>query len=150
MNLLSSLKIIKGSTKKAKRVGRGFGSGKGGHTSGKGHKGQKARTGGQVPSWFEGGQTPLVKRMPYIRGFINHNKNIVITLNFKQLKTVLTDNKKITEELLIEKGLIKKSQKYDFIKILGQGKIETATAFEGFVYTQKALDKIKQAGGNAL
>lgn len=146
MNILSNLKKIKGSQVKAKRVGRGLGSGKG-TNAGKGMKGQKARTGGQVPNWFEGGQTPMTKRMPYIKGFINHNKNIVISLNFKDLKNVLNE-KKITKELLIEKGIINKSDKYDFVKILGQGTIENAIAFEGFVYSKKAEDKIKKAGGN--
>jgi|LakMenE18May11ns_1017448.scaffolds.fasta_scaffold9957490_13 large subunit ribosomal protein L15 len=146
MNMLSNLKTIKGKIDSSKRVGRGLGSGKG-SSAGKGNKGQKARTGGKVPGWFEGGQTPLVKRMPYIKGFINHNKNIVIAFNFSDLKEILAENKKIDKELLMEKGLISKTKKYDFIKILGIGKIETATVFEGFVYSKKAEDKINKAGG---
>jgi large subunit ribosomal protein L15 len=148
MNLLSNLKKIQGSTEKAKRVGRGLGSGKG-TNAGKGMKGQKARTGGQIPAWFEGGQTPLVKRMPYIKGFINHNKNIVINFTFSDLKNILAETKELNAEVLIEKKLLNENQKYDFIKILGQGKIENAVAFKGFVYTKKAQEKINQAGGKA-
>lgn len=151
MNIdLSSLVRVGGYNKPSRRVGRGYGSTKGGHTSGKGTKGQKARTGGKVKQWFEGGQTPLVHKMPYRGGFINHAQKLVITLNLSEIAENVNLNKlkSITPEVLMTNGLIK-TGKFDFIKILGKGRLETKLDFKDFQYSKKAVEKIKAAGGNA-
>lgn len=104
MGLLSSLPSVK--KHESKRVGRGYGSGQGGHTSGRGMKGQRSRTGGGVPLWFEGGQLPLIKRMPMLRG-----KGRLVSLLRRQevqLQAVI-DNKvtDVTPQNLLEAGLIR-------------------------------------------
>ena len=145
---LSTLQKAKGSKSKGKRVGRGYGSGKGGHTSGKGNKGQNARSGGKRPEWYEGGQTPLTKRMPYHRGFINHNAKNVVSVNISNCESLFEKHKKVNPRLLIENKIIfdEKAQ----IKILGRGQVKSKIDFEGFVYSEKAKSKIESAGGTAL
>ena len=134
---------IKSSTKKVsrKRVGRGSGSGLG-KTSGRGQKGQKARTGGGVRPGFEGGQTPLYRRLPK-RGFTNiHARTYTeVTLNMLN-KSKATD---ITAETLLAEGIIGKIN--DGIVILGTGNIEKAVTVKAVRFTKSAEEKIKTAGG---
>jgi len=133
MNLSSLIKITK---RGKKRVGRGIGSGKGGHTSGKGNKGQKARTGVNIPSFFEGGQVPIIKRLPQKRGKGNSPtrmpKQIVNLSIFSKFKS----GDSVTPKLL---GL-------GSAKVLNKGDIPAGLTLMGFSYSKKALEKIKTAG----
>ena len=149
--LFSNLKSNSKLGKKDARVGRGYGSGSGGHTSGKGNKGQKARSGGKVKLWFEGGQTPLIRRLPYKRGFRNSNSSKVKHFNLGEINEVFNDSTSLTvnEKRLIEAGYLE-AKTYDFVKILSKGKIDKKYKFEGFIYSEKAKAKIVAAGGEAL
>ena len=137
------LGTIKRQTKKVtrKRVGRGTGSGLG-KTSGRGHKGQKARTGGGVRRGFEGGQTPLYRKLPK-RGFTNiHAKKYVeVTLNMLNKSKA----KEVTAETLLEEGIITKIN--DGIVVLGTGNIEKSLSIKAARFTKGAKDKIEAAGG---
>ena len=130
-------------SKDRKRVGRGMGSGTG-KTSGKGHKGQKARSGGGVRRGFEGGQTPLYRRLPK-RGFTNiHAKNYTeVTLTMLN-KSKATD---VTAESLIEDGIIRKAK--DGIVILATGKLEKKLNVKAVKFTKAAQEKIEALGGKA-
>lgn len=132
------------SKKSPKRLGRGIGSGIG-KTSGKGHKGQNARSGGGVRPGFEGGQMPLIRRLPR-RGFNNYEfrKNYTI-INVSDLNG-LKDNAVVTAELLKEEGIIKKVAPYG-IKVLGNGKLEKALTVKANKFTNSAVEKITKAGG---
>ena len=134
---------LKSATAKVKRrrVGRGMGSGLG-KTSGKGHKGQKARSGGGVRRGFEGGQTPLYRRLPK-RGFTNiHAKNhIEVTLTMLN-KSESTD---VTAESLLKEGIISKIN--DGIVILGTGSLEKKLNVKAKRFTKTAKEKIEAAGG---
>src|SRR3954454_5638209 len=111
-----------GARHERRRVGRGLGSGRG-KTSGKGHKGQKARSGGGVPAYFEGGQLPLVRRLPYRRGFRNPFRVEYATVNVGQLAE-LPAGTTVTVETLVEGGLLKRSE--GPVKILGDGALTVA------------------------
>ena len=124
-----------------KRVGRGVGSGLG-KTSGKGHKGQKARSGGGVRRGFEGGQTPLYRRLPK-RGFKNINKKNYTEVTLTMLATSKATD--VTAESLLEEGIIGKIN--DGIVILGTGKIEKAINVKATRFTKTAAEKIEAAGG---
>ena len=130
--------------RKATRVGRGVGSGLG-KTSGRGHKGQKARSGGGVRRGFEGGQTPLYRRLPK-RGFNNSvhaNDYVEVTL------TMLNKSSKedVTAESLIEDGIIRKAK--DGIVILATGKLEKKLNVKAVKFTKAAQEKIEALGGKA-
>src|SRR5690625_3279149 len=116
---LHELKSSEGSRRKRKRVGRGMASGHG-KTSGRGHKGQKARSGGGVRLGFEGGQTPLFQRLPK-RGFTNVNRKEYAIVNVETLNR-FDDNTEVTPELLIEAGIVRKKAKD--IKVLGYSNVE--------------------------
>jgi len=134
-----------GSTKKSKRVGRGMGSGHG-KTATKGHKGQKARSGGTKGPSFEGGQTPLQRRLPK-RGFKNYPFKVeYAVLNLSDLDR-LAGVDVITPEILLEKKLVKNP---NFgIKILGGGSISRPVTVEAHAFSESAIEKIKAAGGKA-
>lgn len=138
---LHELKPAKGSRHSRKRVGRGMASGFG-KTSGRGQKGQKARSKGKGP-YFEGGQTPLVRRLPK-RGFTN-----VFQKKFAEVKLYdlnrFAPGTVVTPELLIESGLVKKVN--DGIKILGNGEINQALTVQAHSFTKSAAAKIEEAGG---
>ena len=136
---------IKAATKKEtkKRVGRGIGSGLG-KTSGRGHKGQKARTGGGVRRGFEGGQTPLYRRLPK-RGFTNIHANTYTEVTLTMLNKV--KNEEVTAESLIEDGIISKAN--DGIVILGTGKLEKKLTVKATRFTKSAAEAIEKAGGKA-
>ena|SRR3990167_1411588 len=132
--------------KKRKRVGRG---GKLGGTSGKGHKGQKARSGGKVYIGFEGGQMPLYRRLPK-RGFTNapHKLNVEI-VNLSALKGL--QEREITPELMIEKGIIKPKKNQSFyVKVLGNGSLDKPVTVVADFFSAGARVAIEQAGGKAV
>jgi large subunit ribosomal protein L15 len=134
-----------GSTKKSKRVGRGMGSGHG-KTSTKGHKGQKARSGGTKGPSFEGGQTPLQRRLPK-RGFSNCPFKVkYASINVGDLDK-LAGIDVITPEILIEKNIVK-NVKFG-VKILGGGSISRPVTVEAHAFSESAIEKIKAAGGKA-
>ena len=136
---------VKASTEKVerRRVGRGMGSGLG-KTSGRGHKGQKARTGGGVRRGFEGGQTPLYRRLPK-RGFKNiHAKTYTeVTLTMLNKST----SAEVTAESLIKDGIISKAN--DGIVVLGTGKLEKKLTVKAIRFTNSAAKAIEAAGGKA-
>ncbi|MDP2168315.1 MAG: 50S ribosomal protein L15 [Thermodesulfovibrionales bacterium] len=138
---IEELKPAEGSRKKTKRVGRGPGSGHG-KTATKGHKGQKARSGGKVKPGFEGGQTPLQRRLPK-RGFKNAFAKEFAILNVKDIAGLDIDT--ITPEILAERGLIKPRK--DGLKILGSGEIKKAMNIKAHSFSASAAEKIKAAGG---
>jgi len=134
-----------GSAKKSKRIGRGMGSGHG-RTATKGHKGQKARSGGTKGPSFEGGQTPLQRRLPK-RGFSNYPFKVeYAVLNLGDLDK-LAGVDVITPEILIEKNMIKNVR--FGIKILGKGSINRPVTIEAHAFSASAIEKIKAAGGKA-
>ena len=140
---LHELKPNAGSTASRKRVGRGAGSGLG-KTSGKGHKGQNARSGGGVRPGFEGGQLPLFRRLPK-RGFSNYEfKTRYATVNVDDLE-VFEENTVVTIDLLKEKGLIKKE--LDGLKILGNGNLTKKLTVRADKFTNSAKAKIENIGG---
>ena len=136
---------LKPATKKLERnrVGRGIGSGNG-KTSGRGHKGQKARSGGGVRRGFEGGQTPLYRRLPK-RGFTNIHAKTYTEVTFKMLnKSKATD---VTAETLLEEGII--GQVNDGIVVLATGKLEKKLNVKAARFTAKAKEQIEALGGKA-
>lgn len=142
---LQGLKPNLNSTKTKKRVGRGPGSGLG-KTSGRGHKGQKARSGGGVRLGFEGGQTPLFRRIPK-RGFSNAKfKTIYATINLEDLNKFENETI-ITPEILKDMGLVK--QQLDGIKVLGNGKLEKKLYVKAHKFSQIARTEIEKLGGKA-
>ena len=139
------LNELKPATKKVKRnrVGRGIASGNG-KTSGRGHKGQKARSGGGVRRGFEGGQTPLYRRLPK-RGFTNIHAKEYTEVTFKMLNK--TQNTDVTAESLLEEGIIGKIN--DGIVILATGKLEKKINIKAKKFTAKAKEEIEALGGKA-
>jgi len=133
-----------GTTKDAKRVGRGHGSGSG-KTSGRGHKGQNARSGGGVRLGFEGGQMPIYRRLPK-RGFTN-----IFATNYAEVKVsdfnIFEDGAVVDAKALKEAGVIKKA--CDGIKVLGNGSIEKKITVQAKKFTASAKEKIEAAGGKA-
>ncbi|MFZ2196698.1 MAG: 50S ribosomal protein L15 [Thermodesulfovibrionales bacterium] len=139
---IEDIRPAEGSTKNKKRVGRGVGSGHG-KTSCKGHKGQKARSGGTKGAGFEGGQMPLQRRIPK-RGFTNIFKKEYAIINLDTLEA-LKDDAVITPELLIEKGVIKKMK--DGLKVLANGSIQRPVTIKANAFSTSAAAKIEAAGG---
>ena len=139
---LCELSPAVGSTKAPKRVGRGHASGTG-KTAGKGHKGQKARSGGGVRPGFEGGQMPLYRRLPK-RGFHNKFANNFVEVNVKDLER-FDANAEITAEVLKEAGVISKI--CDGVVILGNGEITKPLTIKAKKFTKSAEEKIVAAGG---
>lgn len=140
---LHELRPAKGAIKKARRKGRGPASGLG-KTSGRGHKGQQARSGSGVKFGFEGGQTPLIRRLPK-RGFTNVFQKQFSILNVEDLNK-FDNNTEITAEMLKEAGLIRKIEK-DGLKILGDGNLEKSLTVKANKFTKSAIEKIEAAGG---
>src|SRR5690606_7598515 len=134
---------VPGAIKQRKRVGRGTGSGMG-KTSGRGHKGQNSRSGGGVRPGFEGGQTPLFKRLPK-RGFTNIHRIEYETVNLEQLN-VFIEGTKVDSKKLIKQGLIKKNAKR--IKILGNGKLNKKLTVVAHKFSKSAEKGILEAGGS--
>lgn len=141
---LHELQPAPGARREATRKGRGTGSGLG-KTAGRGHKGQKARSGGGVRRGFEGGQMPLYRRVPK-RGFTNIFKKEIITINIIDLERFEAGTV-VTPELLLETGVIKKIA--DGVKILGNGEITKALTVQANYFSKSAEEKIAAAGGKA-
>ncbi|WP_353853993.1 50S ribosomal protein L15 [Bacillus sp. Bos-x628] len=141
---LHELKPSEGSRKVRNRVGRGIGSGNG-KTSGKGHKGQNARSGGGVRPGFEGGQMPLFQRLPK-RGFTNINRKDYAVINLDKLNS-FDEGTEVTPELLLETGIISKLKAG--VKILGNGKLEKKLTVKANKFSASAKEAIEAAGGTA-
>ncbi|MFC3885311.1 50S ribosomal protein L15 [Bacillus songklensis] len=139
---LHELKPAEGSRKERNRVGRGIGSGNG-KTSGKGHKGQNARSGGGVRPGFEGGQTPLFRRLPK-RGFTNINRKEFAIVNLDTLNR-FEDGTEVTPELLIETGVVSNAKAG--IKILGKGTLDKKLTVKANKFSSTAKEAIEAAGG---
>tara|TARA_B100000315_G_scaffold145762_1_gene134642 strand:- start:743 stop:1183 length:441 start_codon:yes stop_codon:yes gene_type:complete len=142
---LGTLKPNKGSTHRTKRIGRGNGSGQGG-TAGKGHKGYQSRSGTKNRFHFEGGQTPLMRRLPK-RGFSNYGfrKEIqIVNLD----KIVSLELEKVDTEILYEKGIINTTNIP--VKILGNGEISKPIEIQADTFSKSAIEKLEKAGGKAI
>lgn len=143
---LSDLRPDPGSRKKRKRVGRGTGSGYG-KTAGRGTKGQKARSGGGKGQYFEGGQLPLARRLPFKRGFTNIRKVTFRPVNLDQLQDRFVPGADVDPVSLTVVGLIKKPS--DPVVILGRGQIDIALTVKAHRFSESAKAKIEAAGGTA-
>ncbi|WP_372636041.1 50S ribosomal protein L15 [Fodinibius sp.] len=147
---LSNLKAPEPNQKKAKRIGRGQGSGRGSHTVGKGHNGQRARSGFKERFWFEGGQMPLQRRVPKW-GFNNRFRREYVAVNVGTIDLFLEADKledpSISLEDLIEAGLAGKG---DLVKLLGDGEIETSITIEVHKASKSARKKVEDAGGSIV
>ena len=141
---LHELSPAEGAKKGSKRIGRGHGSGWG-KTAGKGHKGQKARSGGSIRPGFEGGQMPLQRRIPK-RGFNNIFAKKIVAINVSALEAFDNDTE-VTVQALIEKGIIK--NEYDGVKVLGNGNITKKLTVKVTAFSESAKQKIEAAGGKA-
>ncbi|MDQ3129609.1 MAG: 50S ribosomal protein L15 [Acidobacteriota bacterium] len=141
---LNNLRPAAGSTHKKKRVGRGPGSGLG-KTAGKGHKGQKSRSGYSSKIGFEGGQMPLQRRLPK-RGFTNIFKKQWVEISLAKIEENFSSGDEITPEILHERGLIKKA-KHDLV-VLGSGDVSKALNISAHRFTKAAKEKIENAGGS--
>jgi large subunit ribosomal protein L15 len=139
---LHELKPAEGSRHARKRLGRGIGSGQG-KTAGKGHKGQNARSGGGVRLGFEGGQTPLFRRLPK-RGFTNVSRKEFAVVNLTALNR-FEDGTEVTPELLIETGVV--SNEKAGIKILAKGNVEKKLTVKAHKFSSAAKEAIEAAGG---
>ena len=141
---LNELKPAEGSTTAARRLGRGAGSGLG-KTSGKGHKGAKARSGGGKRPGFEGGQMPLTRQLPK-RGFTNIFAKEYATVNVEALNA-FEDGTVVTVDLLVEKKIVRKA--LDGLKVLGQGDLTKKLTVKAVKFTGSAKEKIEALGGAA-
>jgi len=141
---LSDLRPPKGAVKRKKRVGCGTGSGHG-CTSCRGNKGQRSRSGGGVPPWFEGGQMPLQRRLPK-RGFVNIFRKEYTLVHLDRLNVFPSDSEVGVEELRKE-GIVGRVK--DGIKILGDGELKIPLTISAHKFSRSAVEKIEQAGGKA-
>lgn len=139
---LNTLRPALGSTKNRKRIGRGIGSGHG-KTATKGHKGQKARSGGSIKPGFEGGQMPLQRRLPK-RGFRPLDRNEFVLINLQQLD-IFEAGSCVDREAMDAKGILKKSDLP--VKVLANGDITKALTVKADKFSKSAIDKIQAAGG---
>jgi large subunit ribosomal protein L15 len=146
MMKLHNLSPAPNSRKKEKRVGRGIGSGMG-KTSTRGHKGQNSRSGGGVRPGFEGGQMPLVRRVPK-RGFTNKWREEYLTVNISRLNA-FENGATVTAEDLLERGLIKYKADNKGLKVLGDGELKVALTVKAAKFSKSAEEAIIKAGGKA-
>lgn len=141
---LNNLGAPKGANRDRKRLGRGTGSGQG-KTAGKGHKGQKARAGGGIPAWFEGGQMPLNRRLPK-RGFVNVFRKTFQLVNLDVLNEHFEPGAKVDAQALALAGLIKHVDRP--VKLLGRGKLEKSLQIEVAKASEAAIAAVQAAGGS--
>ncbi|HEY3305314.1 MAG TPA: 50S ribosomal protein L15 [Candidatus Binatia bacterium] len=141
---LSALKPAPGATKKRKRVGRGDGSGHG-KTSCRGHKGQGSRSGGNVHPGFEGGQMPLIRRIPK-HGFHNPFRQSYVVVNLGQLE-IFASASEVTPELMLERRLIRR--KGEPVKVLADGALTKPLTVKAHAFSSKAKEKLEALGGKA-
>lgn len=140
-----ALRAPAGARKRRKRVARGHG-GQGHKTAGRGTKGQKSRAGGGVPAWFEGGQTPFVRRLPHRRGFSNARFRVAYEpVNVGDLERAFEAGATITPADIVARGLARSAQ----IKILGDGELTHQLTVQAPKFSQAARAKIEAAGGSA-
>ena len=142
---LHDLRPDPGARKKRKRVGRGIAAGQG-KTAGRGTKGQKARSGGGKGVYFEGGQLPLARRLPFKRGFTNIRKVYYKPVNLKQLAEFDFDGIDVTPEVMAAIGLLKKES--DPVVVLGDGDIDAPLTVKAHRFSKTAREKIEAAGGS--
>ena len=140
---LSSLRVPDGQRHQRKRIGRGMGSGHG-KTAGRGHKGQRSRSGSSMRPGFEGGQMPLQRRLPK-RGFRNIFKKRYAIVNLKQIARL--GEPVVSPELLLQRGVVRKLQ--DGLKVLGEGDLSAAVTVSAHHFSRSAREKIVEAGGRA-
>jgi len=138
------IKPPKGAKKPRKRLGRGNGSGHG-NFSGRGMKGQNSRSGGGVRPGFEGGQNPLIKRLPSMRGFNNIFRKEYAPVNLDSLSE-FPENSEVTPELMVKTGLVKNPR--TLIKILGRGNLNIPLVVQAHRFSSSAINKIEAAGGS--
>ena len=139
---LHKLQPVEGSTKTRRRVCRGIGSGLG-KTGGRGTKGQKARR--QIPAWFEGGQTPIHRRLPVKKGFRNINHKVFAIINMDDLSKFFKNGDVVTPETLLATGLIQVAK--DGVKILAFGELDKKLKVSAHRFSAQAQAKIEKAGG---
>ena len=145
MITLGTLERRRDANRNMKRIGRGAGSGHGGHTSTRGHKGQKSRTGGSIHPAFEGGQMPLHRRLPK-RGFVSFNRETIQIVNIERLVD-LPKGAVIDQALLKKEGLISSGRQK--VKILGKGKLKHPLTVKAHFFSLSARKKIEDSGGKA-
>lgn len=149
-DILSTLTPARNSRRKTKRIGRGQGSGHG-KTSTKGHKGAKSRSGHKFKLWFEGGQMPLIRRVPKY-GFTPRNRTEHQVVNIDRLEKLVSDKKidtlVITPEVLFSAGVI--SKKNVPVKVLGTGDLKAKLEVSAHAFSKTAKEKIESAGGKAI
>lgn len=143
---LNDLSPNAGSKKSRKRVGRGISAGQG-KTAGRGTKGQGARSGGIKGPYFEGGQLPLARRLPFKRGFTNIRRIEYKVVNLQRLAECDFDGETVTPDLMADFGLIKKPT--DPVVVLGEGELTTALTVHAHRFSSSAIEKIEAAGGKA-
>ena len=139
---LHDLKFNEGARRDRKRIGRGHGSGHG-KTSGKGHKGQLARSGGGTPLGFEGGQTPLYKRIPK-RGFNNINRVNYAVVNLSDLNK-FEEGTEVTIDVLVATKMVRNVK--DGVKVLGNGTLEKKLSVQANAFSKSAVEAIEKLGG---
>lgn len=143
---LSDLRAPEGARKSRTRVGRGHGSGKV-KTSGRGQKGQKARTGHKsIPAYFEGGQNRFSQRMPYLGGFKNPFKKVYTVVNLRDL-TAFAAGEEVSAATLVAKGFIRDGDQSRMLKVLGEGKLDRALKVTAHKISESARKQIEAAGG---
>jgi large subunit ribosomal protein L15 len=142
---LSDLRPPKGANKNRTRKGRGIAAGKG-KTAGRGTKGQGARAGGTKGPYFEGGQLPLVRRLPHVRGFTNKWRQPFEVVNLDTLESRFDANAQVTPDILLAQGLINNARR---VKVLGRGEITKALQVSAHSFSDSAKEKIAKAGGSA-
>jgi len=146
MPRLNDLSPSRGSVKRRKRVGRGYGSGRGGHESGKGTKGQGSRSGVKHTPGFEGGQTPIWMRFPK-RGFKNPSRVEYAVVNVEELDRRFEDGEEVSLEELMRRGVVRDPK--DGLKVLGRGALTKSLTVRATQFSVTAREKISAAGGVA-
>ncbi len=141
---LDELQPAPGSRKNKTRKGRGIAAGQG-KTAGRGTKGQRARAGRGIKPYFEGGQLPLVRRLPHVRGFHNIFREEFDVVNLDVLNENFDANTQVTPEMMAEHGLVKKAKR---VKVLGRGEIAKALQVTAHAFSDSAKEKIAAAGGS--
>ena len=141
---LHELKSSAGARKKRKRVGRGNSSGSGTYC-GRGMNGQSCRSGKNIRIGFEGGQTPLLRRIPKLKGFTNPSRREFLPLNLSKIEKIFDADQTVSPESLLSKKVISKNKM--LIKILASGEINKKLSFENLSFSKSAKEKIKKAGG---
>ena len=141
---LHDLRPSPGAKRNKTRKGRGIAAGKG-KTAGRGTKGQRARSGRGIAPYFEGGQLPLVRRLPHLRGFTNIFRQDFDVVNLDTLDAKFDANVVVTPELLVERGMVKKASR---VKVLGRGEISKPINISAHAFSDRAKEKIASAGGS--